>query len=109
VRLGRCLNLLGIEHSQEPARVYEGMVAVVGAERMPRNTERGANFLDREIIEAHCRAVEVRTDSPSQTVRWSFAEGDPIYPGSKILVKAHMQIAVRDPSCILNASLVRFP
>ena len=41
--------------------------------------------------------------------RGSFAEGAPIYPGSKILQKAHTQIAVRDTACILRASLVQFP
>jgi hypothetical protein len=42
-----------------------------------------------------------------QTVRGSFAEGAPIYPGSKILQKAHIQIAVRDAACILQASRVK--
>ena len=54
------------------------------------------------------RAIARRTANPLHTVRGSFAEGDPIYPGSKILQKSHTQIAVRDPTCILRASLVQF-
>ena len=109
IKLGRCLNLLDIEQIPELLRIYDTFVQTLGAAHMPRNTEHGAHFLDREIIDAHCRANIRRTASPLQTVRGSFAEGGPIYPGSKILQKAHTQIAVRDTTCILRASLVQFP
>jgi len=109
IKLGRCLNLLDVEHIPELIQVYDSYVGTVGAANLPRNTERGAHFLDREIIDGHCRAIAQRDASPLQTVRGSFAEGSPIYPGSKILQKAHVQIAVRDATCILRASLVQFP
>ena len=109
IKLGRCLNLLDIEQIPELVQVYDSFVGTVGAANMPLNTERGAHFLDREIIDAHCRANVRGTATPLQTVRGSFAEGGPIYPGSKILQKAHTQIAVRDTTCILRASLVQFP
>lgn len=89
--------------------MHDSFADTVGAARMPRNTERGAHFLDREILDAYCRAIARRTANSLQTVRGSFAEGEPIYPGSKILQKAHTQIAVRDPVCILRVSLVQFP
>jgi len=108
VKLGRCLNLLDIEHMPALAQIYHSFVETLGEAQLPRNTERGAHFLDRLIIDAHCRVVARRTLSPLQTVRGSFAEGEPIYPGSKILVKAQAQIAVRDPTCILRTSLVQF-
>jgi hypothetical protein len=108
IKLGRCLNLLDIEHIPELMRVYSSVVEMLGAARMPHNTERGAHFLDREIIDTYCRAFAQRVISPLQTVRGSFAEGAPIYPGSKILQRAHTQIAVRDTTCILRASLVQF-
>ena len=109
IKLGRCLNLMDIKHVPELIHVYNSFVETVGAENMPRNTERGAHYLDREIIDAHCRVIAQRDASPLQTVRGSFAEGAPIYPGSKILQKAHIQIAVRDVACILRVSLVQFP
>jgi hypothetical protein len=37
-----------------------------------------------------------------QTVRGVFLEGEPAFPGSKIALKSHIQIAVRDPACILG-------
>lgn len=108
IKLGRCLNLMDINHVPELVHIYDSFVATLGRENMPHNTDRGAHFLDREMIDAHCRAIARRDASPIQTVRGSFAEGAPIYPGSKILRKAHIQIAVRDVACILRASLVLF-
>jgi len=109
IKLGRCLNLLDIEQIPGLLRIYNSLVDTVGMAPLPRNTDRGAHFLDREIIDTFCRTFARRVVSPLQTVRGSFAEGAPIYPGSKILQKAHTQIAVRDTTCILRASLVQFP
>lgn len=109
IKLGRCLNLLDIEHIPGLLWVYGSFADTMEVARMPHNTERGAHFLDREIIDAYCRAFAQRSASPLQTVRGSFAEGAPIYPGSKILTKGHTQIAVRDTTCVLRASLVQFP
>lgn len=108
IKLGRCLNLLDIQDIPELERVYRSFVRMLGQAPIPRNTDRGAHFLDRLIIDVHCRAVSRRTSNDLQTVRGSFAEGNPIYPGSKILHKAHTQIAVRDTACILRASRVQF-
>jgi len=108
IRLGRCLNLLDIEHIPDLVLMYQSFVRRLSESQLPRNTHRGAHFLDRLIIDSHCRVTEDETTIPIQTVRGTFAEGDPIYPGSKILHKAHTQIAVRDASCILRATLVQF-
>jgi len=37
-----------------------------------------------------------------QTVRGWFTEGGPAFPGSGIERESHIQIAVRDPSCIIG-------
>jgi hypothetical protein len=37
-----------------------------------------------------------------QTVRGAFTEGGAVYPGGLIFEKTHIQIAVRDPDCILG-------
>jgi hypothetical protein len=37
-----------------------------------------------------------------QTVRGVFIEGKPAFPGSKIALKSHIQIAVKDPACIVG-------
>ena len=38
-----------------------------------------------------------------QTVRGVFLEGKPAFAGSKIMLKSHIQIAVKDYSCVPNS------
>lgn len=37
-----------------------------------------------------------------QTVRGVFVEGQPAYPGAGIMLKSHVQVAVRDQRCIIG-------
>jgi hypothetical protein len=108
IHLGLCLNLLDTEHIPDLEAVYEKFAVSISATKMPRNTDRGAHYLDQRIIEAYCRAVDQSTLFPFQTVRGSFPEGGSIYAGSKILRRAHTQIAVRDQACISDLHLVLF-
>jgi hypothetical protein len=67
--------------------------------RTPCNLERHrlqANFL------SELRVAENRLEPSFQSVRGIFAEGTPAFEGSGIRLKSHIQIAVRDPSCILG-------
>ncbi|MEO1272348.1 MAG: hypothetical protein AAFX99_29980 [Myxococcota bacterium] len=43
-----------------------------------------------------------------QTVRGVFVEGEPVYEDAGIHIKTHVQIAVRDPGCILGYFLPTF-
>lgn len=106
IKLGRCLNLLDIEHIPALLSTYESYILSMEQSNLLRNTDRGAHFLDRAIIDAYCRGTRHGNVNSLQTVRGSFAEGAPIYPGSKILKKAHTQIAVRDSACISRLALV---
>src|SRR5207253_726352 len=58
IRLGRCLNLLDVEDIPGLVRIYRSFVEILGEAQLPRNTERGAHYLDRLIIDAHCRVTE---------------------------------------------------
>jgi hypothetical protein len=109
LHLGRCLNLLDREHFAKLEAAYERFVRTVGSERISRNTAAGAHFLDRYIIDSYCRLALDETTAPFQTVRGCFPEGEPIYPGSKLLKKTHTQIAIRDITCISRVRLVQFP
>ena len=109
IQLGRCLNLLDISASSGLVRAYEQVGRNVGIRTMPRNTEAGAHFLDCTVIDTYCAIVEEATNKRYQTVRGCYPEGEPVFSGSKILTRAHVQIAVRDPSCITRVHLVQFP
>lgn len=108
LRLGECLNLLDRKHFAELEAVYGRLIEAMPSERRLRNTERGAHFLDQYVLDTYCRFAAEQATAPFQTVRGSFPEGEPIYPGSKLLKKAHTQIAVRDVSCISSVRLVQF-
>ena len=109
IRLGNSLNLLDVEHVDGLQNAYRSFVQTIGLNRMPRNTRMGAHYLDREIIDTYCRIVVERGIPEFQTVRGCFPEGQGIYEGSKILELTHVQIAVRDASCLSHLHLVRFP
>lgn len=108
IRLGVCLNLLDTEPAKRLHSLYGIFSDSIGEEKMPKNTPNGAHFLDSAIVDNHCRIAAEYTGVHFQTVRGCFPEGDPVYPGSKILKKAHVQIAVRDQDCISRLHLVEF-
>ncbi len=108
IRLRNCLNLLDVNHHRDLVATHQWLVDRYGEENLPRNTARGGHYLDRLVIDTFCDKAQ-QENVRVQTVRGSFAEGEPIYPGSKILSRAHTQIAVRDPHCIERIQLVTFP
>ena len=108
IHLGHSLNLLDREHFDDLEAVYLSLTQSVNDQLLPVNSIGGAHFLYRYIIDAYCRWFSEELADPFQTVRGCFPEGDPIYPGSKLLSKTHTQIAVRDISCISRIGLVQF-
>ena len=107
ILLSNCLNLLDVGHFEGLRWTYRELASAVDSVSLPRNTDTGGHFLDRLVIDAYCRS-QALVAAEVQTVRGSFAEGEPIYAGSKILNLAHTQVAVRDLSCIGGISLVDF-
>ena len=53
------------------------------------------------LLNEYCEEMR-RTGKTIDTVRGLFQEGDPIYPGSKVLSKSHVQVAVRNPEAIVG-------
>ena len=71
--------------------------------RKPLPENRGKRHdLDCAVINSAITRHARRGGRPIQTVRGAFLEGEPVFPGSGILRESHIQIAVRDPSCILG-------
>jgi hypothetical protein len=64
----------------------------------PRQT-RGAHRLDREVVNHAAKRLE-RGGIPVRSVRAAFAEGEPLFPGSALYSRSHIQITVRDSSAI---------
>ena len=106
--LGTCLNLLDTTHFTGLQRAYADVAQAFASSgaRMPAN-RRGRNRLDRLVVNELCdslAAEQVYFD----TVRGCFPEGVPLFEGSQLLSQTHVQIAVRNPSCIGALELVKF-
>ena len=76
--------------------------------RLPaRNRPSGNRARDCAVINWYCeRAAEEGLQVRS--VRAIFEEGDPIFEASAIRAQSHVQIAVRDPSVILELEELRW-
>lgn len=60
--------------------------------------------LDCAVLNLAIQALDEQAGDNAhfQTVRGVFVEGEPAFEGARIHEKTHVQIAVRDPSCILG-------
>lgn len=64
--------------------------------------ERSLRFLDCAVIK-HLHAMLGGSKVEAyDTVRGMFTEGDALYPGGAFRERTHVQIAVRDPACVLG-------
>jgi hypothetical protein len=105
IQLGRCFDLLNEAITQILAQSYQELVqsyADSGAS-LPQNRGPGLKMrnLDCLVINT-CLALLESQGTQYDTVRGAFLEGDPIYPGAGFSREGHLQIAVRNPSCILG-------
>ena len=107
IDLRHCLNLLDTAHFDRMVHAYGELVRIykqLGLP-LPRNA-RKQHGLDYLVVENYSERVIARGGEAFQTVRGCFPEGAPLYEGSRILRETHIQVAVRDPSCIQNLSVV---
>lgn len=113
IDLGLCLNLFDQPALKELAVAHEDFafdMNVLGVD-MPANKgkseDRTMRHLDCAVIEQLHRMRIGAQVPPYQTVRSGFHEGKPAYEGSGFRAKNHIQIAVRDHSCIKGFFLPR--
>jgi hypothetical protein len=71
---------------------------------LPRQTA-GAHRLDRAVVNYAVQML-AREGEQVRVVRGVFAEGVSVFPGSAIMDRAHVQIAVRDASLIEASELL---
>lgn len=116
IDLGLCCNLFDQPPLQEMRRAHRAMKKLFTEFQLPmptNGTQQLVRRLDREVIE-YMHQLRLNIDGthrlpPYQTVRSAFVEGKPLYPGTMIHDKNHIQIAVRDLSCIKGYFLPRQP
>lgn len=102
IQLGRCYDLMDTKFTRD---LRNGAVAIhemwlrAGA-KVPTNRG-GHRALDCAVVNVWLDLLS-REGPPFQTVRRGFEEGPPVHEGMIITMQSHIQIAVRDPSCILG-------
>ncbi len=112
INLGVCLDLLDTANTRLLGSWYARFRYFMRQNGipMPRNRDpRGIRHGDRVLRFRDCAVIDyalsrlAKTERIAyQTVRGVFVEGGPAFPGSKIAVKSHIRIAVRDSECILE-------
>jgi hypothetical protein len=107
IELGACFDLISSEYLDLLPRVHANAVAAYKRLGLvlPTNEAGGGKLrrLDRLVITRFLKMMEEgRGLAPVkfQTVRCPFEEGEPVFPGSMIRRQTHIQVAVRDSSCI---------
>lgn len=103
IQLGRCFDLLDVEFTMKllPAYQYQKGVAEAAGRSLPlnrgSNDDLGGRYLDCLVVNRCLQGFPY-----FQAVRGAFQEGEQAFPGAKIFRESHIQIAVRDPRCILG-------
>lgn len=115
IDLRHCLDLVSREDIEILKAAHDSFKQVrkKAGLTMPKNSNpRGAKDKDRVLRYLDCAVFRhlhqimeiLERDEPSvqsfDTVRGMFAEGGKVYPGSGLHKKSHVQIAVRNSSCI---------
>lgn len=115
IHLGRCFDLTDTWATSKLSDYFEMLRASLDAsgEALPENRTAGEGDFDLLLRDLDCAvlnlAMRMLTEEAAgddkeyyQTVRGVFVEGDPVYENARIHAKTHVQIAVRDPTCILG-------
>ncbi|MBI2924199.1 MAG: hypothetical protein HYY24_00660 [Verrucomicrobia bacterium] len=111
INLGFCFDLLDRRYTQALSKAYPAFVAFYRQrnQTLPQNRppagirEHTLRFLDCAVLNWFLDGAARATRGVAfQTVRGVFVEGAPAFPGSGIRAKSHIQVAVRDPRCILG-------
>ena len=96
IRLGRCFDLTDSRFVPMVKIAYENFKSTLelAGKSLPVNA-RGNRRLDCLLFN-----YLVENVWPADTIRGVFLEGDPIYPGTEMRTRQHIQINVRNPACI---------
>jgi len=112
IDLGICLDLLDTGNTGVLAERYSQFRTLMRRHNIPMpknkdtpNSKRGDKVLryrDCAVLDFTIARFAAAEQIKIQTVRGIFVEGPPAFPGSKIALKSHIQVAVRDSGCILE-------
>lgn len=110
IQLGQCFDLTDPGYTDILRATYESIEELYREQGwdLPTNSRADGMRRDLDCLVVN-NAIDVANDidqepggSPFQTVRAAFEEGTTAFTGSKIRTQTHIQLAVRDRTCILG-------
>lgn len=111
LQLGVCFDLADVEHTHYLRELYPVFCDFLQSQNQPIPENKGIagdqrdlvlRFRDCAMLNWAIPLLEQDRGVRVQTVRCLFTEGSAAFEGSGIREKSHVQIAVRDPECILG-------
>ena len=105
VQIGRCFDLLNEAISSILSQSYQELATAFAAAGKPMPQNLGKDLKRRELdclVINDCLSRLHRQGVEYDSVRGAFLEGDAAYAGAGFSREAHIQIAVRNPACILG-------
>ena len=104
IDLGHCFNLLDVDSCAEAANAFKLFAAAYESANIQIPENKGEDgvlrFRDRWVIDAVHKLRTWARQSRYDSVRAAFPEGGPLYEGAGLREKSHIQIAVRNKTCI---------
>lgn len=105
IQLSACFDLLDEKITTLLSRSYPKFAEsyIASGKTLPVNKGKDQKLreLDCAVINDCVRRMGLR-QFPFDTVRGAFLEGSPVFPGTTISAETHIQLAVRNPDCILG-------
>lgn len=103
LQLGTCLDFTNVRYTALLGLAFQTVQARHREEKvqLPKNKGKRRD-LDCLVINWLVATSEREQGIRFQTVRSTFLEGEPAFPTSGVLRESHIQIAVRDKSCVLG-------
>ncbi len=109
IQLGNCLDLTDLRYTELLLQSFAALETYYRQSglKLPQNSGRELKNrkLDCLVINNLCLVINNLDPAISgqvQTVRCVFEEGDEAFPGAVLKKETHIQVAVRDPECILG-------
>ncbi len=107
IQLGRCFDLMDTRFTDELSLAFERLKDLHdrGGQPLPVNA---GNTPDKLLRRRDCAVFNwylTRLEERGvlyDTVRCGFVEGPPAFAGSGILHQSHIQIAIRNPACVVG-------
>lgn len=103
IQLGNCFDLLDTRNTKTLASAHDAFVESQLREKLVAPSNRSLQHdLDCSVINFALPRLEAASGTKFHSVRGCFQEGAPAFAESEIRLKSHVQVAVRDPDCILG-------